>query len=427
MLEKPRKLRVFLCHTSADKPKVLKLSQRLTMEHWIDSWLDEEKILPGQHWTSVIKQSLVEADSVIILISNNSIMKEGFVQREMNYAWDMSLEKPRSVIYLIPLRLEDCEVPLDLKERQWADYFGEKEEKTYLDLLKSLRLRYKQKFGIEAEEFSLEEQQLLIELATREKIEMESAKKAQLKVEKHIRQQAAREKAVWEVSEKKKTVLPIEKPIGKVDIIKGILGFTVVTLLVLMIMFIYSGWHTQSLSSPPAKTPTLIPTRLSVSLFSTVENPMIVIQEFATRTSTKQATREDTPLPSITPTSTPKDTTTPVPPNFRPETYTLQNGEFPLCIARRFNVDPDALLQASGMTNLDLYYPGLILTIPQSGAFPGNRTLVSHPTTYRVISSDETLYSIACKYGDIDPGAIASSNGISTGSVLSVGQQIKIP
>ena len=120
-------------------------------------------------------------------------------------------------------------------------------------------------------------------------------------------------------------------------------------------------------------------------------------------------------------------TATSVPPGVRPPTYTLQNGEFPFCIARRFNVDPDALLSASGLTSPDLYYPGLTLTIPQSGAFPGTRMLASHPTTYSVIASDETVYSVACKFGDVDPAAIASANSISVSSKLTAGQKLQIP
>jgi len=39
-----RKLRVFLCHASQDKPIVRELYQRLFAEGWIDPWLDEEKL-----------------------------------------------------------------------------------------------------------------------------------------------------------------------------------------------------------------------------------------------------------------------------------------------------------------------------------------------------------------------------------------------
>ncbi len=39
-----RKLRVFLCHSSQDKPIVRELYQRLNAEGWIDPWLDEENL-----------------------------------------------------------------------------------------------------------------------------------------------------------------------------------------------------------------------------------------------------------------------------------------------------------------------------------------------------------------------------------------------
>jgi hypothetical protein len=43
-----RKLRVFLGHSSQDKPIVRELYQRLSAEGWIDPWLDSAKLLPGQ-------------------------------------------------------------------------------------------------------------------------------------------------------------------------------------------------------------------------------------------------------------------------------------------------------------------------------------------------------------------------------------------
>ncbi|HET7144375.1 MAG TPA: LysM peptidoglycan-binding domain-containing protein [Anaerolineales bacterium] len=224
---------------------------------------------------------------------------------------------------------------------------------------------------------------------------------------------------------------------------------------------------TQSLSAIPAATPTLLPPELFVSPLPSAANPMDQIAEFARQTAaaqtivanggtvvttpqvltpagtiiTPQLGSSSTPTVGVpsTPTNAVATTavsalTTPsvpnataVPPGVRPTTYTLQNGEFPYCIARRFNVDPDALLSASGLTSPDLYYPGLSLRIPQSGSFPGDRMLASHPTTYTVISGDETVYSVACKFGDVDPGAIASANGISTSANLTAGQALKIP
>jgi LysM repeat protein len=124
-------------------------------------------------------------------------------------------------------------------------------------------------------------------------------------------------------------------------------------------------------------------------------------------------------------TSGPLPTSAPV--GSRPASYTLQKGEFPYCIARRFDVDPGALLSLNGLSNGDIYYPNLTLKIPQSGNFPGTRALRNHPVTYTVSGSDQTLYGIACIFGDVDPSAIAQANNISPGAALTSGQQLSIP
>ena len=112
----------------------------------------------------------------------------------------------------------------------------------------------------------------------------------------------------------------------------------------------------------------------------------------------------------------------------RPSTYALQKGEFPYCLARRFDVNPEELLSLNGLTRGDIYYPNLTLKIPQTGnPFPGTRALRTHPTTYTVASAGDTLYGVACVFGDVDPAAIASANNISVSSSLTAGQQLSIP
>jgi LysM repeat protein len=105
----------------------------------------------------------------------------------------------------------------------------------------------------------------------------------------------------------------------------------------------------------------------------------------------------------------------------------LQDGEFPYCIARRFNVDPEELLALSGLSGDGNYPPGTVLKIPQNSTFPGERSLRTHPASYTVSSSSETIYSIACLFGDVDPAAIAQRNGLSASATLTVGQVLNIP
>ena len=143
------------------------------------------------------------------------------------------------------------------------------------------------------------------------------------------------------------------------------------------------------------------------------------------------ATLTPTQIIGIVPTATqavasaPTSTSAPV--GSRPTTYTLKKGEFPYCIARRYNVDPEALLRSSGLSSGVLYPPGTVLTLPQSGTFPEERMLRNHPTTYTVTSSDETVYSVACLFGDIEPSTIAQHNNISVDAALTVGQTLNIP
>jgi LysM repeat protein len=110
----------------------------------------------------------------------------------------------------------------------------------------------------------------------------------------------------------------------------------------------------------------------------------------------------------------------------RPATYTLQQGEFPYCIARRFNVNPVDLLAANGLSSGQILQPGLHLTIPATGTFPGDRALRSHPAQYNV-AVDDTIYKIACYYGDVDPNSIAFANGIAVTTPLTTGQLLNIP
>jgi LysM repeat protein len=144
-------------------------------------------------------------------------------------------------------------------------------------------------------------------------------------------------------------------------------------------------------------------------------------------------TATNTPLVVVAPTNTAtlavsNPAVTPVPAGSRPASYTLQAGEFVYCIARRFNVNPDEILSLNGIFDSETIYPGLTLKIPQTNnTFPGNRTLKSHPATYSVTGASETVYSVACQFGDVDPGAIASANNISAGAALTPGQVLNIP
>lgn len=148
----------------------------------------------------------------------------------------------------------------------------------------------------------------------------------------------------------------------------------------------------------------------TITLVGAVGTPMVTPTGFAT-----------IPAPGITPvvivpTATPG----------RPATYTLMEGEFLYCIARRFNVNPDDLLALNGFSQGQILQPGTQLRIPPTGTFPGNRALHTHPAQYTV-AVDDTIYGIACYFGDIDPTSIAAANSLSLTSPLISGKILNIP
>jgi formylglycine-generating enzyme required for sulfatase activity len=136
-----RPLKVFLCHSSADKPAVRELYKKLRDEPWISSWLDEEDIFPGDDWNLEIQKAIRETDAIIVCLSKGSITKEGYVQREIKTALDYSDEKPERTVYIIPIRLEECTPPERLSKWQYADYFEGNRDRAFQRLLVSLKRR----------------------------------------------------------------------------------------------------------------------------------------------------------------------------------------------------------------------------------------------------------------------------------------------
>lgn len=120
----PRPLRVFLCHSSGDKPAVRNLYQWLRSEGF-DAWLDEEKLDPGVDWAFEIPRAVRFSDVVLVCLSRTSITKAGYVQKEIRHALDVADEQPDGTIFLIPVKLEDCEVPERLRRWHWVDLSSE--------------------------------------------------------------------------------------------------------------------------------------------------------------------------------------------------------------------------------------------------------------------------------------------------------------
>lgn len=226
----------------------------------------------------------------------------------------------------------------------------------------------------------------------------------------------------------------------------------------LMLVAIITSACNQPYSQPPVVTNTPIdPSSLFATPIAGQPTEISDVQIFGTQTAQaanpvtssstpvgapQNSTATSTPFvslpsnPTVTPTATlalpSGPTSSPFPAGSRPPTYTLQSQEFPFCIARRYNLDPDSLIAQNGLSSGTIYYAGYQLNLSNvASPFPGVRALRPHPTTYTVSGdADTTVYGVACKFGDLEPSAIVSANsstGITLNSALTVGQSLNIP
>ena len=126
----PTITRVFLAHASEDKLPVREIHSKLEA-HGFKPWLDEIDLLAGQNWQVEIQKAIRESDIFVACLSRLSVSKQGYVQREFRTALSVYAEKPPGSIYLIPLKLDKCEVPdfqlpqlgISLRDIQWLDYW----------------------------------------------------------------------------------------------------------------------------------------------------------------------------------------------------------------------------------------------------------------------------------------------------------------
>ena len=123
-------IQLFLAHASEDKAAVLELYERLKAQGY-RPWVDKKNLIPGQNWREEIPKAIRNSQLFIVCVSPRFVSKQGYVQKEFRLALDAYAEKPPGSIYLIPLKLEDCEVPdlqreelgIRLRDLQWVDYF----------------------------------------------------------------------------------------------------------------------------------------------------------------------------------------------------------------------------------------------------------------------------------------------------------------
>lgn len=117
LFESDSKPRVFLAYAAEDAARVEKLYDLLEQAGFAP-WMDRRKLLPGQNWPRAIEGAIEISDFFIACFSRLSVRKRGNFQSELRYALDCARLSPVGDVFLIPVRLDDCRLPEEIR-RQW--------------------------------------------------------------------------------------------------------------------------------------------------------------------------------------------------------------------------------------------------------------------------------------------------------------------
>ncbi|MCR3904706.1 toll/interleukin-1 receptor domain-containing protein [Aeromonas hydrophila] len=109
---------IFLSHTSEDKPFVRKLKDDLEAHGVKRVWIDEAEIHIGDSLIKKIEEGITKTKYIGAVLSPRSI-KSRWVQKELEIA--MTREIGSGEVVVLPLVMEDCELPPFLQGKLYAD------------------------------------------------------------------------------------------------------------------------------------------------------------------------------------------------------------------------------------------------------------------------------------------------------------------
>jgi len=114
----------FISYSHEDKDFVDLLAAELALERrhvWVDRW--ELKV--GDSLIRRIESAITDASGLIVILSKASVVSEWF-RKELSAGLIRELEEKRVVV--LPIRIDDCDIPLFLREKKYADFRTDFEE-----------------------------------------------------------------------------------------------------------------------------------------------------------------------------------------------------------------------------------------------------------------------------------------------------------
>ncbi len=131
------RLRIFISFTIDDKVAVDEMVKKLR-DDGADVWLDTERLSSSEDWEQI--QKAIYNSHVVLACVSTASQKVGYWNRQIRIAKDISFERPEGDIYIIPLRFDECEVHIRIRDFQYLNMFGKEKDDSYLKLIHALNI-----------------------------------------------------------------------------------------------------------------------------------------------------------------------------------------------------------------------------------------------------------------------------------------------
>src|ERR671918_122425 len=109
---------VFISYSSKDRAFVDKLARHLVRAKthvWVDAW----ELNVGDSLVQKIQDAIKSASALLVVLSKASVESE-WCRRELSAGLIRELDERR--VLVLPLLLEDCDIPMFLREKKYADF-----------------------------------------------------------------------------------------------------------------------------------------------------------------------------------------------------------------------------------------------------------------------------------------------------------------
>lgn len=125
---------VFIAYAQQDRDAVSKIAALLRKAGY-EPWIDSEQILPGQSWELEIEKAIRSSSFFLACLSCHSVSSSGFMHRELKLGLRILDEQPEGRIYLIPILIDDCQLPARFRELSATTMFSPHWGKQLIDSL----------------------------------------------------------------------------------------------------------------------------------------------------------------------------------------------------------------------------------------------------------------------------------------------------